>query len=88
MPHLKIRFQKTCPLITLIKGLKILKFRYNETLVMIFLFLAFKDIRCTFGLKFFANPLSIPSLIALLSASNNPVFFSLVFDVVYFDGFG
>lgn len=88
MPHLKIRFQKTCPLITLIKGLKILKFRYNETSVKIFLFLAFKDIRCTLGLKFFTNPLSIPSLIALLSALNNSVLFSLVFDVMDFDGFG
>ena len=88
MSHLKIRFQKTCQLITLIKGIKLLKFRYNETLVMIFLFLAFKDIRCTLGLKFFTNPLSIPSLIALLSALNNPVFFSLVFDIMDFDGFG
>jgi hypothetical protein len=88
MSHLKIRFQKTCPLITLIKGLKILKFRYNETLLMVFLFLAFNNLRWTFGLKFFANPLSIPSLIALLSALNNPVFFSLVFDVMDFDGFG
>ena len=56
--------------------------------LLVFLFLSFNDLRCTFGLKFFANPLSIPSLIALLSALNNSVFFSLVLDVIDFDGFG
>ena len=87
MSHLKIRFQKTCPLITLSKALKILKFRYNETLVMIFHFWFFKNSRCLCGLKFSTVPLSIPSLIALLSALNNSVFFRLVFDVMNFDRF-
>jgi hypothetical protein len=55
---------------------------------MVFLFLAFNNLRWALGLKFFANPLSIPSLIALLSALNNSVLFSLVLDVMDFDGFG
>lgn len=52
-------------------------------------FLVFQKFKMFIRIEIFrANPLLIPSLIALTSASNNAVFFCLVFDVMDFDGFG
>jgi hypothetical protein len=72
----------------MMSGLTKKSFHTKSTKGMAKLYPEFQKFKMFMWFEIIRQSNSIPSLIDLTSALNDAVFFCLVFDVVYFDGFG